>query len=67
MTATGTPSRSNGSELDARAAAHELLDQMLDQVLAAGFFGVGTMEVGCQNGKLSKCEADVRRKLRPPK
>lgn len=51
---------------DVRRTAHRLLDDVLDHVLEQGFFGGATLELASQNGKLCKCEADVRRRLRPP-
>ncbi len=48
-----------------RSAAHELLEELLDALTVEGYFGVGTLELGSQNGKICKCEADARRRLRP--
>lgn len=49
-----------------RATAHRLLDNVLDQILEQDFFGAATLDLASQNGKLCKCEADVRRHLRTP-
>lgn len=49
-----------------RASAHQLLDNVLDQILEQHFFGAATLDLASQNGKLCKCEADVRRHLRTP-
>lgn len=48
-----------------RQSAHDLLDELLDQLMEHGFFGTGTLELASQNGRPCKCQADVRRKLRP--
>ncbi len=52
--------------LNVRANAHRLLDSVLDEVLEQGFFGGATLDLASQNGNLCKCEADIRRRLRPP-